>query len=195
MFQSNYFVLDTRIDAFKCCSDLAHENAYEEDEGETCAYLYEKKYLMQQRINGVRPYEIGTGVPYEPCMESNSGKRPSSSFLAIPPKRVRTAARRVVSPFPASVGGTPQVTSKTSSGDTSSYQDDQSSLHGGTLPWENMDYESTVDFDRQLPYDSSEVWARTNKKKKHKNPGYKASNSYASAAVKVTYLIILSIFA
>ena len=37
-----------------------------------------------------------------------------------------------------------------SSGDTNSYQDDQSSLHGESLTRKNMNYALTVDFDRQL---------------------------------------------
>lgn len=191
-------------------ADLAQDNAYDEDEGETCTYLlaetydggllpkmgHKKKHIMRQRINSARPYEIGTDVSYEPCLERKSGnqqffsngKRPSS-FVGIPTKRIRTAARqRVVSPFPTSVGGTPHVKTDASSGDTDSYQDDQSSLHGGSLSWKNADYESTVDFDRQMPYDGSEAWTKANKKKKHKSTGYKTAqntaNSYASAAVK-----------
>uniref|UniRef100_A0A0E0L6K1 Myb-like domain-containing protein n=1 Tax=Oryza punctata TaxID=4537 RepID=A0A0E0L6K1_ORYPU len=184
-------------------TDLPQENAYE-DEGETCTYLPEaydggllsqmgrRKHLGQQRINGARSYGISTRVPFEPYLENklSNGKRPSS-FLAVPTKRIRTAARqRIVSPYPAGIGGTTQVTSKTdvSSGDTSSYQDDQSSLHGGSLSWKNTDFESTVDFDRQLPYDGREVVTKANKKKKLKNPGYKtsqnAANSCALASAK-----------
>lgn len=199
-----------RSNFFTVCSDLLRENAYEEDEGETCTYLspkaydggffsnmgHKKKHQMQQRSSISRPYEIGTNMPYEPCLESKSGNQPllpngkrPTSFLAIPPKRIRTAARqRVVSPFFAGASGPTQVTSKTdaSSGDTSSYQDDQSSLHG---PWRNTDFESTVDSDRQLPYDASEVCAKVNKKKKLKKPGYKiaqnAVNSSVPTSVKV----------
>jgi hypothetical protein len=196
-------------------SDWAQDNMYDGDEGEASTYLlseahdgllskmaHKNKHIMHQKINSSRPYE--TDVSYEPCLESKSGnrqfysngKRPSS-FVGIPTKRIRTAARqRVASPFPASVGGTPQVTSKTdvSSGDTDSYQDDQSSLHGG---WKNMDYESTVDFDRKLRYDGSEEWTKANKKKKHKNPGYKTAHNTANsrgAAVKVNSLSMLIIY-
>uniref|UniRef100_A0ACD5TCW4 Uncharacterized protein n=1 Tax=Avena sativa TaxID=4498 RepID=A0ACD5TCW4_AVESA len=170
--------------------DSAADWGQYEDEDAASTYLgQKKKHIMQQRINSSRPYE--TDVSYEPGLESKSGnkqfysngKRPSS-FVGIPTKRIRTAARqRVASPFPASVGGTPQVTSKTdvSSGDTNSYQDDQSSLHGGSLGWKNMDYESTVDFDRKLPYDGSEEWTKANKKKKHKNPGYRTAQNTANS--------------
>ena len=160
---------------------------------------------MGQRISVARPYEIGTNVPYEPCLESKSanqpllsnGKRPTS-FLTIPPKRIRTAARqRVVSSFHAGASGPPQVTSKTdaSSGDTNSCQDDQSSLHGGSFPWRNTDFESTVESNRQLPYDASEVCTKANKKKKLKNPGYKIAqntvNSSMPTSVKVNSLSFL----
>ncbi|WVZ99822.1 hypothetical protein U9M48_045066 [Paspalum notatum var. saurae] len=192
-------------DSAAVCSDLHQESAYEEDEGETCTYLsakaydcgHKKKHLMQQHISAARPYEIGTNVPYEPYMESKSGNQPvlligkrPTSFLAIPPKRIRTASRqRVASPFHADASGPPQVTSKTdaSSGDTNSYQDDRNSLHGVSLPWRNTDFESTVDSERQMPFDASEV-CKTNKKKKHRNTGYKfapnAANSCVPTSVK-----------
>nr|CAB3460547.1 unnamed protein product [Digitaria exilis] len=183
-------------DSAAVCSDMLPENAYDEDEVRTCTYVshmgHKKKHLMHQRISVTRQYEIGTNVPYEPCLESKSGNRPllsngkrPTSFLAMPPKRIRTAARRVVSPFHAGACGPPQVTSKTdaSSGDTNSYQDDQSSLHGGSLPWRNTDFESTVDSDRQLPYDASEACTKANKKKKVKNPGYKIAQNTIKCSV------------
>ncbi|XP_044985271.1 chromatin modification-related protein EAF1 B-like [Hordeum vulgare subsp. vulgare] len=187
---------DYEASACDSAAGWPQDNVYEEDEGEASTYLsqkgHKKKHGMQQRFNGSRPYE--TDASYDPRLENkagnrqfvSNGKRPSS-FVGIPTKRIRTAARqRVVSPFPASAGGTPQVTSKTdvSSGDTNSYQDDQSPLHGGSSAWKNMEYESTVDFDR---HDGSEAWTKANKKKKQKNPGYKAAQNTANsraAAVK-----------
>ncbi|AQK92588.1 Chromatin modification-related protein EAF1 B [Zea mays] len=155
--------------------------------------VHKKKHVMPQRISLARPYEIGTYVPYQPCMESKSrnqpllsnGKRPTS-FLAIPPKRTRTAARQqVVSPFHAGASVPPQ---DFSSGNTNSYQDDQSSLHSESLPWRNMDFESTVDSDRQLPYDAGEMCTKVNNKKKLKNSGYKiaqnAANLYVPTSAK-----------
>ncbi|KAL5230800.1 hypothetical protein ABZP36_029576 [Zizania latifolia] len=201
---------DYEASACDSAADLPQENVYE-DEGETCTYLSEvydngllsqmghRKHLGWKRFNGGRSYEISTDLPFEPCLESKSGSQPllsngkrPSSFLAVPTKRIRTASRqRIVSPFPAGIGGNPQITSKTdvSSGDTSSYQDDQSSLHRGSMPWKNMDFESTVDFDRQLTYDGSEVYTKVNKKKKLKNSGYNknaqnAANSCVLASVK-----------
>ena len=187
------------------CVDVPMENVFGDDEAEGRTYLlpgaydgglasklsHKKKHPVPQRMNGARPYEIGSDMPYEPFMESkpgnqqfvSNGKR-TTDFLSIPIKRIRTSARqRVVSPFPAGVSGTPQFTSKTdaSSGDTNSCQDDQSSLHGGSFSRKNVDIESTVDFDRQLVYDGSEVSTKSKKKKKPKHPGYKTPQSVAES--------------
>lgn len=196
--------------------DPHRDNGYD-DEGEAYTYLLpgtydgglasksghnKKKQQMHQRMNGTRPYDNGVDPPYDPCLESKTGNQPYLSngkippdFLSIPTKRIRTAARqRVASPFSAGVGGTPQFTSKTdaSSGDTNSCQDDQSSLHGGFFPRKNADIESTVDFERQLMYDGSEVSTKSKKKKKPKHPGYKApqsvTESYTLMAGKKDYL-------
>ena len=134
---------------------------------------------MQQNSCTLRPYEVVTDLSFEPCMESKSGnqpfsigKRPSSTLHvgSIPTKRVRTAARlRVASPFTAGGTGSLQVTSKTdvSSGDANSFQDDHSSLRGGSLPRKSMEIECSVDFDRQLLYDGCEISAKSKKKKQN----------------------------
>ncbi|CAL4985768.1 unnamed protein product [Urochloa decumbens] len=196
---------DYELSTYVSVSDVPVENVYGDDEGEARTYLLpgaydgglasklsqKKKHPMPQRMNGTRPYEIGSDMPYEPFLESkpgnqqfvSNGKR-TTDFLSIPIKRIRTAARqRVASPFPAGVSGTPQFTSKTdaSSGDTNSCQDDQSSLHGGSFSRKNADIESTVDFDRQLLYDGSEVSMKSKKKKKPKHPGYKTPQSVAES--------------
>ncbi|XP_051224686.1 chromatin modification-related protein EAF1 B isoform X3 [Lolium perenne] len=195
--------------------DVHRENGYG-DEGEAYSYLlpgtydgglasksgHKKKQQMHQRMNGTRLYDNGIDPSYDPYLENKTGNQPFLSngkrppdFLSIPIKRIRTAARqRVASPFSAGVAGTPQFTSKTdaSSGDTNSCQDDQSSLHGGFFPRKNADIESTVDFDKQLMYDGSEVSAKSKKKKKPKYPGHKApqsvSESYTLMAGKKDYL-------
>lgn len=178
--------------------DVHRENVYEDDEAEAYTYLLPETYdggltsksshkkKQQQRMNGRRPYDNGVDLPYDPCSESKPGNQPFLSngkrppdFLSIPTKRIRTAARqRVASPFSVGIAGTSQFTSKTdaSSGDTNSCQDDQNSLQGGFFPRKNADIESTVDFDRQLIYDGSEVSTKS-KKKKPKHPGYKAPQS------------------
>jgi hypothetical protein len=181
------------------------ENAYGDDEGEMHMYpssahydgglasklSHKKKHPLQQRMNGTRQYETGGHMPYEPFLEGKSGNQQilsngkrTTNFLSIPTKRIRTAVRqRVVSPFPSGVAGTPQFTSKTdaSSGDTSSYQDDQNSLHGGSFSRKNADIESTVDFDRQLLYDGNEVSTKSKKKKNPKHQGYKTPQSVAES--------------
>ncbi|ONM40660.1 Chromatin modification-related protein EAF1 B [Zea mays] len=189
---------DYEPSTYASVTDVPMENAYGDDESEAHTYLlpgayngglasknsHKKKHHLPQRMNGARSYEIGVDSPYEPLyLESKSGNQQllsngkQTDFLSIPIKRIRTAARqRVVSPFPAGASGTPQFTNKTdaSSGDTNSCQDDQSSLHGGSFSRKNADIESTVDFDRQLLYDGSEVSTKSKKKKKTKHPGYKA---------------------
>ncbi|KAK3137821.1 hypothetical protein QOZ80_5AG0360920 [Eleusine coracana subsp. coracana] len=190
-------------------ADFPREDTYGEDEGEACTYLsseayeggftskmcHKKKHQMHQRISGGRQYEIGLDVPYEPCFESKSANRPmlpngkrSSSFLAVPAKRNRTAARqRVVSPFHGATGASHAICkTDASSGDTNSLQDDERSLHGGSLQWRNLDYESTVDFDGQLPYDAAEVSTKANKKKKLTNPGYKTAQNTANSRAPAT---------
>ncbi|XP_008790645.2 chromatin modification-related protein EAF1 B-like isoform X2 [Phoenix dactylifera] len=193
-------------------ADGSRENAYEEDEGETGTYYlsgafegglsskftHKRRKNMQQKSCAPRSYEVGTDLSYEPCLESKSGnqslsfgKRPSSTLNvgSIPTKRVRSAARqRVVSPFSAGVTESLQVTSKTdvSSGDTNSFQDDQSSLHGGSLPRKNMEIESTVDFRRQLPYDGNEIsTTKSRKKKKPKHLRYKNSLNLTDSNVLI----------
>lgn len=101
------------------------------------------------------------------------GKRPASLNVGpIPTKRMRTANRqRVLSPF----GSTPtanaqgQMRTDASSGDTNSFQDDQSSLLGGSQFQKSMEVESVGDFDKQLPYDSAETSIKPKKKKKAKH--------------------------
>jgi hypothetical protein len=186
------------------CVDIRMENAYGDDESDMRMYLssghYDgglaskpshKKKHPQQRMNGTWQYETGSDMLYEPFLENKSGNQQflsngkrSRDFLSVPTKRIRTAVRqRVVSPFPSGLVGNPQFTSKTdaSSGDTSSYQDDQSSLHGGSFPRKNADIESTVDFDRQLLYDGNEVSTKSKKKKKHKHQGHKTPQSVAES--------------
>ncbi|KAK3164609.1 hypothetical protein QOZ80_1AG0021810 [Eleusine coracana subsp. coracana] len=189
---------------FDSVADVPMGNAYGDDEGDMRPYLssghydgglasklsHKKKHPLQQRMNGTRQYETGGDMPYEPFLESKSGNQQflsngkrTADFLSVPTKRIRTAVRqRVVSPFPSGVAGTSQFTSKTdaSSGDTNSYQDDQSSF-GGSFPRKNADIESTMDFDRQLLYDGNEVSTKSKKKKKSKHQGYKTPQTVAES--------------
>ena len=99
------------------------------------------------------------------------GKRPASNLNAgsIPTKRTRTASRqRLISPFTAGTSGVPlqaPVKTDASSGDTNSFQDDQSILHGGSQIQKSVEVESASHFERQLPYDYAETSAKPKKKK------------------------------
>lgn len=172
--------------------------AFEEDEGETGAdilpggfegnyltkFIHKKRKIYQQKSYTAR---CETELSYDPCLDGRSashslvmmGKRPSGflNVSAVPTKRTRTAARqRIVSSFSAGPIGSLPVTSKTdvSSGDTASFQDDQSSRHGYSQPQKNFEADSTVDFERLLTFDSSDIPMKP-KKKKPKHLGYKSS--------------------
>ncbi|XVF72246.1 hypothetical protein PTKIN_Ptkin12aG0105000 [Pterospermum kingtungense] len=168
---------------------------YDEDEGETSAYYLPgpfegskaSKFNQKKRKNSMksypaRPYDMGADLPYGNCAQQSMliGKRPASSLNGgpIPTKRVRTGSRqRVLSPFSsaAATGGL-QAPTKTdaSSEDANSFQDDQSTLHGGFQIPKNMEIESIGDFERQLAYDRAETPTKPKKKKKTKNLGSSA---------------------
>lgn len=170
--------------------EFGHEEvAYDEDEGETSTYylpgVYEgsrfSKSLQKKHKNRIKSYthkssDIGTDLPYgnhstiaQPSVLF--GKRPASLNVGtIPTKRMRTASRqRVVSPHNV-VSGTLQAQAKTdaSSGDTNSFQDDQSTLNVGSQIQKSVEVESVGDFEKQLPYDYGETSVKT-KRKKPKN--------------------------
>ncbi|XP_057965746.1 chromatin modification-related protein EAF1 A-like isoform X2 [Malania oleifera] len=174
------------------------ELAYEED-GETSTYYLPgtvessrlSKFAQKKRKNltksyTARSYELGADTPYGQCMENKIGnqpsillaKRPASSLNvgSIPTKRMRTASRqRVLSPFSTGVPGGVLAPSKTdaSSGDTNSLQDDQSTLHGGSQIQKSLEVESAVDFEKQVPFDCTEISKPKKKKKaKHLCPTY-----------------------
>ncbi|XP_002521085.2 chromatin modification-related protein EAF1 B isoform X1 [Ricinus communis] len=158
------------------------ENAYDEEDGETNPYYLHggfegtksTKHEQKKRRNlkysadfSYRPYSAGS--------QQNAliGKRPSSSLHvgSIPTKRVRTTPRpRFISPFSAGATGCLQIPAKTdaSSGDTSSFQDEQSTLHGGSHFQKSVEVESAVE---QLPYDCAETSTKPKKKKKAKHLG------------------------
>lgn len=128
------------------------------------------------KSHSARSYDLGDDLPYvNNTGGSNSSslivKRPDSNINAgsVPTRRVRTASRhRVVSPFGCATTGNLPVPSKTdaSSGDTSSFQDEYSSLHGGSAVQKGTEVESSVNFEKLLPYDMAETSGRPKKKKK-----------------------------
>ncbi|KAL0390252.1 UNVERIFIED_CONTAM: Chromatin modification-related protein EAF1 B [Sesamum calycinum] len=172
----------------------SQDNAYDEDE-ETNTYdmpmafevskssrLGQKKRKHLTHAYGVRSYEASSGILPMQCAENKAMaeqsallvKRPGGSLnVSIPTKRVRTASRRVISPFSAGASGCVQVPNKTdaSSGDTNSFQDDQSTLHGGSHVPNSLEVESVGDFEKQLPFDAGEVSIKHKKKKKSKTSG------------------------
>ncbi|XP_020573993.1 chromatin modification-related protein EAF1 B-like isoform X2 [Phalaenopsis equestris] len=187
--------------------------AFEEDEGETATdifsgalegnylpkYIHKNRKIYQQNFYATR-YEAD--VSYDPSIEGKTArhtlimrKRPSGilNVSAVPTKRTRTAARqRTISPFSSGPVGSIPMTSKTdvSSGDTGSFQDDQSSRHGYSLPQRNFEADSTVDFERLLTFDSTDIPIKPKKKKKPKHLGYKSSlNLPDSKRLQADYMV------
>ncbi|XP_050388260.1 chromatin modification-related protein EAF1 B-like isoform X2 [Argentina anserina] len=171
-------------------AEFSQDALYDEDEGETSTYYLpgafdgskSSTYNQKKRkgFKSSRTYEAGADFPYGPCSTTNQqsmlmGKRPASLNVgSIPTKRMRTASRqRVVSPFGAGATGNVQTQIKTdaSSGDTNSFQDDQSTLHGGSQFQKSMEVESVGEFERHLSYDHAETSMKPKKKKKQKHLG------------------------
>lgn len=117
------------------------------------------------------PY-LHTGIGIQPSIVI--GKRPANlNAVPIPTKRIRSASRpRVILPVNAGAGNgaLSQVKTDASSGDTSSFQDDQSTAHGGSLVQKGVEVESTATFEKHLPFDYAETSAKPKKKKKIKYP-------------------------
>nr|XP_025888644.1 chromatin modification-related protein EAF1 B-like isoform X1 [Solanum lycopersicum]XP_025888645.1 chromatin modification-related protein EAF1 B-like isoform X1 [Solanum lycopersicum] len=172
--------------------DTIPDYAFEEDEGDSSPYdtsvaiegnkssrFSQKKRKIHIKTYSGRPYGVRADVPFTQRAENKLGthqsmqlgKRPSNNLNAsIPTKRMRTASRqRVLSPYSATTSGCAQLPIKTdaSSGDTSSFQDDQSTLHGGSHMPNNLEVESVGDFEKHLPFDSAEV-SKPKKQKKVK---------------------------
>ncbi|XAR60962.1 Nucleoplasmin ATPase [Bertholletia excelsa] len=173
--------------------DAAADNAYDEDEDETSNYYttiaFESskpsKIVLKKRKNlrkayTARPYNLGRDSLFIHYTENRvgaqqsalMGKRPANNLNVgvIPTKRSRTASRQRLScPFNAASSGGIQGPNRTdaSSGDTNSFQDDQSTLH---IP-NSLEFESVDDFEKKLPFESIEV----SKPKKKKKPHYLGS--------------------
>ncbi|XP_022953448.1 chromatin modification-related protein EAF1 B-like [Cucurbita moschata] len=163
--------------------DTLADTAYDED-GEAGMYFgssKSSKFVQKKRKHSIksysgRQYEMGTDLPYGRGANGTQqsmliGKRPASLNVGpIPTKRVRTASRqRVLSPFSGGVAMVLHGQAKTdaSSGDTNSFQDDQSTLRGGSQLQKSMEVESVGD----VQYDSAETSVKYKKKKKAKHLG------------------------
>ncbi|KAG9149525.1 hypothetical protein Leryth_014302 [Lithospermum erythrorhizon] len=166
-------------------------NAYEEEEGKTSTYdcdfskssgYAQKKRKILRNGHGRRSFEVGDDLMYTQCMENKIrsqqaviiGKRSATSLnVSIPTKRIRTASRqRVFSPFTSGTSGFVPLPCKTdaSSGDTSSFHDDQSTPCGRAIMPNHLEVESERNFEKQLPFDSTGV-SKPKKKKKPKHLG------------------------
>ncbi|GAB4830218.1 hypothetical protein Ancab_019860 [Ancistrocladus abbreviatus] len=174
---------------------VAADNEYEEDERENVYYLpgafegsRSLKVVHKRRKNmksyAARSYECGGDFAYGHCIENRIGtpqsgligKRSTNSLSVgpIPTKRMRTASRhRTGGPFSSGVSGSMLHPSRTdaSSGDTNSFQDDHSTLHGGSIVAKGSEVESGIDFDKLTTFDPTEVSEKPKKKKKAKHLG------------------------
>ncbi|XP_073146392.1 chromatin modification-related protein EAF1 A-like isoform X2 [Henckelia pumila] len=185
---------DVREEVETSACDLVADNLYYEDDGDTCTFgmpmtsddgksskFGQKKRKFSSHAYGARAYGIGSD--YLPVHISETkivtqqsallAKRPGSNLnVSIPTKRMRTASRRILSPFSAGTSGCIQMPNKTdaSSGDTNSFQDDQSTLHGGSSFPINVEVDSGGEFEKNLAFDSAEVSTKPKKKKKVKHP-------------------------
>ncbi|KAI3960659.1 hypothetical protein MKX01_003833 [Papaver californicum] len=185
---TNQEEVDTSM--FDAVSDFgSRENAYGEYEGETGIHYLAGPFegskssnfaqkLKRNSSNSFsgRSYEVGGDLSYGHYVENklgshpsfSMGKRPSnnSNVGSIPTKRVRTASRQR---FPVSTGavGGVQFSNKTdaSSGDTSSFQDDQSTVQGGSQIRKGTELESTGEFGKLLMSDCTEISMKPKKKK------------------------------
>ncbi|KAJ0248926.1 Chromatin modification-related protein EAF1 B [Hirschfeldia incana] len=173
--------------AYDAAGDIEYDvTAFDEDEGETSAYYLPKAFECSKSFNlshkkrknlmkshSARSYDLGADLPYNYTGGSNSSKlmakRPVSNInVGSVPTRVRTASRpRIVGSFGYATAGSLPVPSKTdvSSGD-SSFQDEQSSLAGGSAFQKCTEVESSGTFEKQLPYDMAETSGKPKKKKK-----------------------------
>ncbi|XP_047939888.1 chromatin modification-related protein EAF1 B-like isoform X7 [Salvia hispanica] len=189
------------VETFACdaAADIeSHYNEYDEDEGETNIYSMpmafdstkssrygQKKRRHLVQAYGARPYELGSDLLPMQSSENRLvapqfailAKRPGSNInVSIPTKRMRTASRRVISPFGVGASGCIQAPNKTdaSSCDTNSFQDDQTTVRGGYAVPNSLEVDSAGEFEKQLPNDYAEVSTKPKKKKnaKHLNSTY-----------------------
>ncbi|KAL6511119.1 hypothetical protein OROGR_022243 [Orobanche gracilis] len=183
--------VDTSV--FDAAADVKYQgNVYYGDEGESGTYstaltfegsnfsrYSEKKQKHSTHAYGPRTYELGSDLSPIQCAEHKVltqqsvllEKRPGNTLnVSVPPKRMRTATRKVVIPFTAGASGCIHLPNKTdaSSCDTDSFQDDP-----GLFFQNSLEVESAGEFENQIPFASVEVSTRPKKKKpKHLNAGY-----------------------
>ncbi|CAN8268555.1 unnamed protein product [Cochlearia groenlandica] len=178
---------EVETSVYDAAGDIEYnDSALDEDEGETSTYLpgaseSRKSFNLSHKrrknlikSHSARSYDLGADLPYVNYIGgSNSStimaKKPNNiSASSVPTKRVRTAPRQRMGPFGCATAGILPVPLKTeaSSGDTSSFQDEQSSLNGGSAVQIGIEVESSRNFEKQLPYDMAETSGKPKKKKK-----------------------------
>ncbi|KAG6401288.1 hypothetical protein SASPL_138140 [Salvia splendens] len=176
----------------------SHHIPYDDDEGDISLYdmpmtfhsskssrFGQKKRKHLIHAYGVRSYEVSSDILPMQYAENKLVDQPTALMVkhpggslnvSIPTKRVRTASRRVISPFSAGTSGCIQIPNRTdaSSGDTDSFQDEQSTLRDGSFVPSSLEVESSGDFNKQLPFHSAAVLKKHRKKKKpnHLNASY-----------------------
>ncbi|KAJ0234637.1 Chromatin modification-related protein EAF1 B [Hirschfeldia incana] len=167
--------------AYDAVGDTEYDvTAFDEDGVETSTYylpgpfessksfnLSHKKRKNLMKSHSARSYDLGADSPYVNYRDGfNSSnlmaKRAANNINggSVPTRRVRTASRPRIASLP--------VPSKTdaSSGDTSSFQDEQSSLLGGSAVQKGTEVESSGNFEKQFSYDIAETSGKPKKKKK-----------------------------
>lgn len=120
--------------------------------------LTHKKRKNSMKYHSARSYDHGADLPYGSYTGGSNhlmDKRPASNLNvgSVLMKRIRTASRH-------------RIVSGDTSGDTSSFQDEQSSLPGGSTFQKCTEVESSGTFEKQLPYDMAETSGKPKKKKK-----------------------------
>ncbi|KAF8088527.1 hypothetical protein N665_0538s0025 [Sinapis alba] len=140
-------------------------NGYDEDDEETSSY-YMPGALRYRKSNNLTHKKRKNSMKYHSARSYDHGsnqlmdKRPASNLNvgSVLMKRIRTASRH-------------RIVSGDTSGDTSSFQDEQSSLNGGSAVQKGTEVESRHNFEKQLPYDMAE----TSEKPKKKGSAYEQS--------------------
>ncbi|CAH8361056.1 unnamed protein product [Eruca vesicaria subsp. sativa] len=151
-------------------------NGYNEDDEETSSYympgalryrksnnLTHKKRKNSMKYHSARSYDHGADLPHgsytgvsNPLMGNKLASNLNTGSVLM--KRIRTASRHT-------------TVSGDTSGDTSSFQDEQSSLNGGSAVQKGTEVESSRNFEKQLPCDMAE----TSEKPKKKGSAYEQS--------------------
>ncbi|KAL9252174.1 Chromatin modification-related protein [Drosera capensis] len=187
---------EAEVSMYDTAADFgSQEHDYEEDEAESVTYLpgafegsRSLKIVQKKRktlkSHAARLYGFGGDFTYGNCVENRGGAPQSGSpgkrsmnnvnVGSIPTKRMRTAAsrHRTAGSFSmGAAGGTPTPPrNDASSGDTSSFQDDQGMLHGGCMFQQKVsEGESGMEFDKQSIFDPADIPAKPKKKKKFKH--------------------------